>query len=175
MPFALKHFHPLSYTLSPFLNCLAFTSPSFTSLSDQWLHNRRCLERDSSPEEKRGNNKGSMCYLLCGFPELHHSSPCLTRNVCDFKGSTVPRFLCGHLVVLPWSLSVPDRPQYLLLRSGLWVCLSITAAINRVLLTAGRDRKTSRFNTRNKDKVKSRSYRTLILILLQYLLIPLSS
>lgn len=39
------------------------------------------------------------------------------------------------LFVLPWSLSVPDRPQYLRLRSGVWVCRSITAAMNRVLLT----------------------------------------
>lgn len=43
--------------------------------------------------------------------------------------------------VLPWSLSVPDRPQYRRLRSGLWACRSITAAINRVLLT-GREKET---------------------------------
>lgn len=39
---------------------------------------------------------------------------------------------------LPWSLSVPDRPQYRRLRSGLCVCLSMTAAMNRVLLTVRR-------------------------------------
>lgn len=45
---------------------------------------------------------------------------------------------CKHSIfqaVSPWSLSVPDLPQYLRLRSGVWVCLSITAAINLVLLT----------------------------------------
>ena len=42
---------------------------------------------------------------------------------------------------LPWSLSVPDLPQYLRLRSGLCVCLSMTAAMKRVLLTVQRQEK----------------------------------
>lgn len=41
--------------------------------------------------------------------------------------------------ISPWSLSVPDRPQYLRLRSGVWVCLSITAAMNLVLLTGSEE------------------------------------
>lgn len=132
------------------------------------------LARETHLRAEEREHKGRVSYLLCGFTESSTTLLLLKQKMCGLKSRTVACFLWGH-IVLPWSLSVPDRPQYLLLRSGLWVCLSITAAINRVLLTAGRDRKTSRFNTRNKDKVKSRSYRTLILILLQYLLIPLSS
>ncbi len=52
--------------------------------------------------------------------------------------------------LLPWSLSVPDRPQYLRRRSGLCVCLSITAAMNRVLLTAERERNRAKWSYNNK-------------------------
>lgn len=78
-----------------------------------------------------------MSYLLCGFTESSTTLLLLKQKMCGLKSRTVACFLWGH-IVLPWSLSVPDRPQYLLLRSGLWVCLSITAAMNRVLLTGRR-------------------------------------
>lgn len=52
-----------------------------------------------------------------------------------YSYGALPMWLISYICVLPWSLSVPDRPQYLRLRSGVWVCRSITAAMNRVLLT----------------------------------------
>lgn len=64
-------------------------------------------------------------------------------------------FICLHgpvlVQLLPWSLSVPDRPQYRRLRSGVCVCRSITAAMKRVLLT-GRGQETAAFYRRSPDR-----------------------
>ena len=82
----------LTLSLSPFLNCL-----SYTSLSDQWLHNRRQLERDSSPE-KRGNNKRQRVLPVMWVFRLI-PPPRLTRMCVILRGVRCP----ASSVVVLWS------------------------------------------------------------------------